>query len=203
MVAALPETPATPPALEGRQLILAVQTELNRIGCYPGTIDGDWGNMSRRAVEAFNDSAGVAVAATEPTLELLDTLKSRSTVVCSVQPDTVAVGRATRLDRRPHAMREDRRPGERPRSQRRRRGTLRSRAIPSPTSSLSELTTRTQIRCDDTFTCSLRIRPTSEMVSLSIVDYDRVKANELMGEGQCRIGGKCTFPDATVSMSGC
>jgi peptidoglycan hydrolase-like protein with peptidoglycan-binding domain len=189
------------PGLQGRQLILAIQTELNRIGCYPGTVDGDWGTMSRRAVEAFNESAGAAIPA-DPTPELLDTLRSRSTVVCSVQPGTVAsveppvstgdLTQCVKIDVRANDLDPNGVPWD-----------SAVQGDPEPDILLSELTTKTQIRCDDTFTCSLRIRPTSEMVSLSIVDYDRVKANDMIGEGQCRIGGKCTFPGATVSVSGC
>jgi hypothetical protein len=201
-VAALPETPATP-ALEGRQLIIALQTELNRVGCYNWPIDGEWGNQSRRAVEMFRENAGVAVAATDPTPDLLDTLKSRSTVVCQVQPDIVAgvdapqsVGDLTEcVDLLVTASQLD--PN----------GVPWDSAVqgdPEPDILISETTTGAPpIRCEDSYTCRIRIYPTSEMVSLRIFDYDRVKANELMGEGQCRIGGQCTFPNATVTMSGC
>jgi peptidoglycan hydrolase-like protein with peptidoglycan-binding domain len=207
VVAALPETQAAPtavPGLEGRQLILALQTELNRVGCYTGTIDGDWGNMSRLAVEAFSESAGVAVAATDPTPELLDTLKSRSTVVCTVEPGATTVAdiappastaglsqcvilevRASDLD--PNGAAWD----------------SSVQGDPEPDILVSELTTGATVRCDDSYTCQLRIQPQSETLSLRIVDYDRIKANELMGEGQCRIGGQCIFPNATVTMSGC
>jgi hypothetical protein len=203
-VASVPDTATatTPPPLQGRQLILALQTELNRVGCYSGTVDGEWGNQSRRAVEAFRDSSGITIAATEPSPDLLDALKTRSTVVCSVQPDTVAVVEtpqstadlsqcvllevtASKLD--PNGQAWD----------------SAAQGDPEPDILVSETTTNTTVRCDDSFTCRIQIRPQSEMVSLRIFDYDRVKANELMGEGQCRVGGKCTFPNATVTMSGC
>jgi hypothetical protein len=205
VVADLPDTPAASvPALHGRQLVIALQTELNRVGCYPGTIDGDWGAMSRRAVEAFRSASGVEVAATDPTPELLDTLRSRSTVVCSVEPDQTTVAdiappastaaltqcvvlevTASPLD--PNGIAWD----------------SSVQGDPEPDILVSELTTSTQVRCDDSLTCSLRIQPTSDMLSLRIVDYDRVKANEMMGEGQCKIGGRCSFANATVTMSGC
>ena len=201
-VAALPDTPSTPDPLVGRQLIIALQTELNRVGCYNGTIDGDWGNMSRRAVEIFLDSAGVDVAASEPTPELLDALKSRSTIVCSVEDEAVAaveapsstadlskcvalVIKANQLD--PNGQPWD----------------SAVQGDPEPDILVTELTTGATTRCDDAYSCPLRIEPTSETISLRIFDYDRMKSNELMGEGQCRIGGQCTFPNATVTMSGC
>lgn len=201
-VAAQPETPGTPEGLVGRQLIIALQTELSRVGCYPGTIDGDWGNGSRRAVEDFEESSGIAIAATDPTPELLDTLKSRSTVVCSVQPDTVAgveapistanLGQCVDLEVRASDLDPNGVPWD-----------SAVQGDSEPDILVSETTTGTTVRCDDSFTCRVRIEPRSETVSLRIFDYDRVKANELMGEGQCRIGGQCTFANATVTMSGC
>ena len=204
VVADVPDTAVATPALAGRQLVLALQTELNRVGCYAGTIDGDWGNMSRAAVAAFSESSGIAIPAAEPTPDLLDTLKSRSTVVCSVQPDETTVAdisppassadltqcillevRASDLD--PNGAPWD----------------SAAQGDPEPDILVSEATTKTQVRCDDSFTCSIRIQPQSDMLSLTIVDYDRIKANELMGEGQCKIGGQCTFPNATVTMSAC
>jgi hypothetical protein len=200
-VAALPEMPVAP-GLEGRQLIIALQTELNRVGCYNWPIDGEWGNQSRRAVEMFSESSGVAVAATDPTPDLLDTLKSRSTVVCSVQPDAVAavgaplstanLGQCVDLEVRASDLDPNGVPWD---------SSVQGDAEPDIL--VSETTTGTTVRCDDSFTCRVRIEPRSETISLRIFDYDRVKANELMGEGQCRIGGQCSFPNATVTMSGC
>lgn len=41
----------------------AIQAELQRLGCYAGTVDGVWGNGSRSAVGQFNQGAVVAMAA--------------------------------------------------------------------------------------------------------------------------------------------
>lgn len=204
VVADVPDTVVASPALAGRALVIALQTELNRVGCYSGTIDGDWGNMSRRAVEAYRDSAGAAIGETEPTLELLDSLKSRSTVVCSVQPGETTVadisppastaGLTQCVDLVVRASDFDPAGGA---------WDTAAQGDPEPDILISEASTRTQVRCDDSFTCSIRIQPTSDTLSLKIVDYDQIKANELMGEGQCKIGGQCTFPNATVTMSAC
>lgn len=204
VVADVPDTAVATPALAGRELVIALQTELNRIGCYAGTVDGDWGNMSRSAVEAFRESSGAAIPATDPSIELLDALKSRSTVVCSVQPGGSTVAdisppastaaltqcvdltiRASDLD--PNGGAWD----------------TAAQGDPEPDILVSEASSKTEVRCDDSFTCSIRIRPQSDTLSLQIVDYDRFKANELMGKGECKIGGQCTFPNATVTMSAC
>ena len=47
------ETPPPGPSpveLKPRELALAVQTELKRVGCYPDSIDGVWGGRSREAL---------------------------------------------------------------------------------------------------------------------------------------------------------
>ena len=38
-------------------MIVAVQTELKRVGCDPGAIDGDWGGRSREPLGAFGHFA--------------------------------------------------------------------------------------------------------------------------------------------------
>ena len=40
-------------------LASALQTELQRSGCYTAAVDGDWGNGSRRAVDRFAEAASV------------------------------------------------------------------------------------------------------------------------------------------------
>lgn len=57
------------PALSGRALVRAVQTELKRASCYRGRIDGVWGRQSRRATAALSEQLGQDVGS-EPTLEL-------------------------------------------------------------------------------------------------------------------------------------
>lgn len=48
-------------------LALAVQTELDRIGCYGMRVDGDWGNGSRRAMSAYYEAKKLAPGEMEPT----------------------------------------------------------------------------------------------------------------------------------------
>jgi putative peptidoglycan binding protein len=68
--------------LKPRELALAVQTELKRVGCYPGSIDGVWGGRSREALAAFGHFAKVDVAELAPTPQILALIKGKSDAVC-------------------------------------------------------------------------------------------------------------------------
>ena len=69
------------------QLAFAVQTELARMNCYTRTIDGDWGNGSRRALQLYFDTLKVAATTQEPTVEVFRQLLTDDAVAC---PDVVA-----------------------------------------------------------------------------------------------------------------
>ncbi len=88
-VAALTETntqPIAPPKpetkLDGRELTLALQEELKRVGCDPGAIDGHWGVKGRSALSRFNQMAKLNIPISEPTLVALDALKTKTKRVC-------------------------------------------------------------------------------------------------------------------------
>ena len=69
-----------PVVLTGAALYTALQTELDRLGCYHGRIDGDWGDRSRRALASYvrhSDSGEL-----EPDAEALKVLKASATRVC-------------------------------------------------------------------------------------------------------------------------
>jgi hypothetical protein len=63
-------------------VVFAVQTELKRVGCDPGAIDGDWGGRSREALAAFGHFAKVDVGKLAPTPEVLELIKGKAEVVC-------------------------------------------------------------------------------------------------------------------------
>jgi hypothetical protein len=63
-------------------VIVAVQTELKRVGCDPGAIDGDWGGRSREALAAFGHFAKVDVGKLAPTPEILEVIKGKTDIVC-------------------------------------------------------------------------------------------------------------------------
>ncbi len=64
------------------QLAVAVQTELARMNCYTSTIDGAWGNGSRRALQLYFDTLAVAAPSQDPTVEIFRQLLQRDDVAC-------------------------------------------------------------------------------------------------------------------------
>jgi uncharacterized caspase-like protein len=94
-VAALPQqeavstqpAPAIAPSTSSRslspeELATAMQTELNRLGCSVGRVDGDWGNRSRQALRTFGREAGLDLASLDPDPTILDRLKQSTGRVC-------------------------------------------------------------------------------------------------------------------------
>ena len=83
------EAAATPPPgpypveLKPRELALAVQAELKRVGCYPGSVDGVWGGRSREALVAFGNFAKVDVAELAPTPQTLALIKGKLDILPS------------------------------------------------------------------------------------------------------------------------
>jgi peptidoglycan hydrolase-like protein with peptidoglycan-binding domain len=67
--------------------VVAVQTELHRVGCDPGPIDGVWGGQSREALAAFGNFAKVAVGDLVPTPEIYGLIKGKTAVVCPVEAE--------------------------------------------------------------------------------------------------------------------
>jgi hypothetical protein len=72
----------SPVELKPHELALAMQTELKRVGCDPGDVDGVWGGRSREALAAFGHFAKVEVAELAPTPQILALIKGKSEVVC-------------------------------------------------------------------------------------------------------------------------
>lgn len=69
------------------QLAVAVQTELARMNCYTSTIDGAWGNGSRRALQLYFDTLQVSAPSQDPTVEIFRQLLQKDDVAC---PEVVA-----------------------------------------------------------------------------------------------------------------
>ena len=70
------------PPLEGRELTLALQTELDRVGCNPGKVDGGWGTRSRKALVSFNQHAKLQLLTHVPTIDALEVVKGAKDRVC-------------------------------------------------------------------------------------------------------------------------
>lgn len=73
--------------------------------------------------------------------------------------------------------------------------------LPDPR--IIETTTGTTGKCNNSFTCSMQIRPTGQTLRFSIVDYDPLNADDPIGTGQCRIGSSCSFGQVSVSINPC
>lgn len=70
---------AGPPQAE---ITKSVQTELQRVGCFNGSIDGDWNTASRRSLERFNKSAGTKLDVKLASTDALDAIKLKPARVC-------------------------------------------------------------------------------------------------------------------------
>lgn len=68
-----------------RQIAEEMQRELLRVGCYQGSVDGSWGPSSRRAVERFNASTKLDLAA-DPTPQAVTKVKGFAGRVCEPAP---------------------------------------------------------------------------------------------------------------------
>jgi hypothetical protein len=78
------ELPVEPPAPEVDQVKVAeaVQTELKRLGCYTGGIDGDWGKGSRSALRHYFAAKKESVVTTDASEEILARLTDEQGTIC-------------------------------------------------------------------------------------------------------------------------
>lgn len=82
-----PEPSAVKPEPSPQEITRSVQSELKRVGCFGGAIDGEWTAASRRALERFNNRAGAKLNARLASLDVLDAIKARSSRVCPLNCD--------------------------------------------------------------------------------------------------------------------
>ncbi len=75
---------AIAPTPDGSNLALALQQELQRVGCYTGALDGRWGNGSISALEAFNNWEGGIAYTVNPTEAALAAVRAVHGLVCGV-----------------------------------------------------------------------------------------------------------------------
>jgi hypothetical protein len=127
-IAALPTPPSQPPpspSPDPEVLARSLQSELKRVGCDPGPIDGIWGDRAREALDKFARSTKLALPMEEPTSAALDAVTSRKDRVCPFECDEGerrVDGRcvAAKPSREPTENRRTRRTEERPRAARQR-----------------------------------------------------------------------------------
>jgi uncharacterized caspase-like protein len=65
----------------------ALQTELRRVGCNIGSVDGNWNAASQKALELFNKHAGMRLDTKMATADALDVVKSKTGRVCPLDCD--------------------------------------------------------------------------------------------------------------------
>lgn len=64
------------------RLIVDIQQQLKRVGCYYGRIDGSWGASSKYAIQSFMERVNAALPTDNPDYVLLTLLQSQSGKVC-------------------------------------------------------------------------------------------------------------------------
>jgi hypothetical protein len=77
--------PTTSPDIS--ETVRHLQSELRRLGCYPGAINGEWNNESRKALELFNRHSGMRLEVKLASLDALDVVRSKPTRICPLQCD--------------------------------------------------------------------------------------------------------------------
>jgi uncharacterized caspase-like protein len=79
-VAALP--PAGSATQTPQDIARALQTELRRVGCFSGSVDGDWKTPSQRALDQFNKYAGLKLDVKLARADALEAVKAKAGRVC-------------------------------------------------------------------------------------------------------------------------
>ncbi len=77
-------------SLDGRELsgaerwrlVRDIQTELRRVGCYGGRLDGSWGAGSKYAIRAFLQNVNSALPTNQPDQFMLQLLRAQEGAVC-------------------------------------------------------------------------------------------------------------------------
>ena len=82
----LPDAPPTP-GTSPQGLARALQAELKRVGCDPGSLDGSWGTKSRQALEKFQRLSKLSVPTGEPSEAALQGVAGQMGHICPAECD--------------------------------------------------------------------------------------------------------------------
>jgi Protein kinase domain len=80
-------------------LTRSLQTELNRVGCRSGEIDGQWGTKVRAALAQFAKATKLSLATDEPSTAVLEVVRNQKGTVCPPEcgkGETVQGGRCVK-----------------------------------------------------------------------------------------------------------
>jgi hypothetical protein len=76
------DRPPMPAGADLGQIARALQAELKRVGCDPGSPEGEWSAGSRQALERFNKHAGTRLDASLASIDALEVLRGRTSRAC-------------------------------------------------------------------------------------------------------------------------
>lgn len=206
-------------ARKDRQLVRAIQTELNRLGCETGRPDGVWGKRTEKGLGDFTRHAGQDTATPGP--ELLALLKTRMGRVCPLACGTGEVeadGRCVAVQSAGRATSEGEgqsAAGCLKLSVRVARTDYLGRTWdveegvgPAPDVIVEESASgfRSSV-CQDSYTCTFKLQRKSPILKLRFLDNDphvKTRGPELIGSGQCPARtGECNVGKANVRISPC
>jgi hypothetical protein len=66
----------------------ALQSELRRVGCNTGAVDGNWSAASQKALDLFNKHAGMKLEVKTASADALDAVKAKTARICPLICDT-------------------------------------------------------------------------------------------------------------------
>jgi hypothetical protein len=96
-VAAAPKPVTTPsPGQPAPTLVQQIQTELHRLGCYNGAIDGQWSPATQRAMQTLGERVSVLRPVDTPDFIMLALARDQSGTVCSPSQRTTTAGLSDR-----------------------------------------------------------------------------------------------------------
>jgi uncharacterized caspase-like protein len=70
------------PAMDPADVARLLQAHLKRVGCDPGNTDGNWNDLSQKALDLFNKNAGTRFDVKLASLDALDGVRGKSARVC-------------------------------------------------------------------------------------------------------------------------
>ena len=76
------ETAAKPDQPQLSDIPRLLQTELRRVGCNTGAVDGNWNAASQRSLDLFNKHSGLKLDAKIASVDALDAVRSKSSRIC-------------------------------------------------------------------------------------------------------------------------
>ena len=91
-----PSAAAPSPQIDPADIARLLQAHLKRVGCNPGTADGNWDEGSKKALELFNNNAQTKFDIKLASLDALDAVRSKADRVC---PLVCAKGQRAEGDR--------------------------------------------------------------------------------------------------------